>query len=73
MPNGVLLVHVIRILEKHGFVLVWQKWSHAKFRREDKVTKTTIVPIHGKEIPYGTFRSIVRQSGIDMTEVLKMK
>jgi len=25
---------------------------------------TAIIPIHGKEIQYGTFRSILRQSGL---------
>ena len=34
-----------------------------KFRKEGKPTLTVIVPA-GKEVPYGTFRSILRQSNL---------
>jgi len=61
MPNPYSLKLVVRILEKKGFFLVSQKGSHAKYRKEET---TVIVPIHGKEIPYGTFRSILRQSNL---------
>jgi len=41
---------------------VSQKGSHAKYRKNCSPTLTVIVPMHGKEIPNGTFRSILRQS-----------
>jgi predicted RNA binding protein YcfA (HicA-like mRNA interferase family) len=42
-----------------------QRGSHAKFRKAAKgTTYTVIVPANRKEIPHGTFRSIVRQSGL---------
>ncbi len=34
-----------------------------KFRKDGNPTLTTIVPV-GKEIPYGTFRSILRQANL---------
>ncbi|MBU4352931.1 MAG: type II toxin-antitoxin system HicA family toxin [Nanoarchaeota archaeon] len=52
---------IIRILENHGFVQVGQKGSHIKLRKENK---TVIVPHPKKEIPIGTFHSILRQSGM---------
>lgn len=61
MPSPVLLRLVIRILESHGFVFISQKGSHKKYRKH---TLTVIIPVHGKEIPYGTFASILRQSGL---------
>ena len=54
--------HILTVLTKHGFELVSQKGSHKKLRRDDK---TVIVPDPRKEIPLGTFLSIIRQSGLD--------
>ncbi|MFZ2339451.1 MAG: type II toxin-antitoxin system HicA family toxin [Bacteroidales bacterium] len=53
---------IINALLKNGFTFISQRGSHQKFRKEDK---TVIVPASGKEIPIGTFRSIVRQSGLN--------
>ncbi|MCK5784138.1 MAG: type II toxin-antitoxin system HicA family toxin [Desulfobacterales bacterium] len=39
-----------------------QKGSHKKFRKEKRIV---IVPDPKKEIPMGTFSSIIRQSGIN--------
>jgi len=36
-----------------------------KYRKKGKPGLVVIVPVHGKEIPYGTFRSILRQSQLD--------
>lgn len=51
--------YIVKTLEKHGFVFISQKGSHAKFR---KGKLTVIVPMGKREIPIGTFRSILRQS-----------
>jgi predicted RNA binding protein YcfA (HicA-like mRNA interferase family) len=53
---------IINALLKNGFTFISQRGSHQKFRKEDK---TVIVPASRKEIPIGTFRSIVRQSGLN--------
>jgi len=52
---------IISILEKNGFVFKSQKGSHAKFIKEAHVV---IIPHPKKEIPAGTFQSILRQSGL---------
>ena len=53
--------HIIKVLVIKGFILVGQKGSHKKYRKDEK---TVIVPDPRKEIPMGTFYSIVRQSGL---------
>lgn len=62
MPKLLSSKEIIRVLEKHGFTFVSQRGSHAKYR---KGSATVIVPTPKKEIPLGTLRSIIRQSGLD--------
>ena len=58
---------IISILLKHGFQLVSQRGSHQKYQKEGF---TVIVPAPRKEIPIGTFRSIVRQSGLSINDFI---
>ncbi|MBU2036640.1 type II toxin-antitoxin system HicA family toxin [Patescibacteria group bacterium] len=62
MPKPFPLKTALKVLSKKGFFFVSQNGSHAKYRKIGNPTLTVILPIHGKEIPYGTFRSILRQS-----------
>jgi predicted RNA binding protein YcfA (HicA-like mRNA interferase family) len=55
---------VIAGLERAGFAFVSQRGSHVKYRKTGSPARTVIVPASRKEIPRGTFRSIVRQSGL---------
>ncbi|KKR08303.1 MAG: hypothetical protein UT32_C0002G0066 [Parcubacteria group bacterium GW2011_GWC2_39_14] len=64
MPKPYPLRLLLRILKSKGFFFVSQTGSHAKYRKESTMTLTVIVPIHEKEITYGTFRSIVRQANL---------
>jgi len=52
---------IIKVLVDNGFSFISQRGSHAKYR---KGSRTVIVPSPKKEIPLGTFRSIIRQSGL---------
>lgn len=61
MPRLYNAKHIQRTLEKYGFIVVSQKGSHLKLRKE---SHTVILPMHSKEMPIGTFRSVVRQSGL---------
>jgi len=56
---------IIKILLKHNFDYVSQKGSHKKYRKAGRVV---IVPHPKKEIPLGTFRSILRQSGLSLDD-----
>jgi len=65
MPKLLSSKQIIEILYRNGFVFISQKGSHAKFANNDK---TVIVPTPKKEIPMGTLRSIIRQSGLNADE-----
>jgi predicted RNA binding protein YcfA (HicA-like mRNA interferase family) len=62
MPKLYASNHIVKVLEKRGFIFVSQKGSHAKYRKLGRPTLTVIVPIKRSEIPTGTFHSILRQS-----------
>jgi len=65
MPKLYSSVHIIKILERFGFVFISQRGSHAKLRKAGSPTLTVIVPAGRKQIPIGTFRSILRQSQLE--------
>jgi len=64
MPKFYSSLEIIKVLKKQGFVYISQKGSHAKFRKTGSQTSTVIVPAGRKEIPFGTFRSILRQANL---------
>jgi predicted RNA binding protein YcfA (HicA-like mRNA interferase family) len=61
MPKLYSSNYIISILEKNGFRFVSQKGSHIKMRKEKW---TVIVPANKRAIPFGTFKSILRQAGL---------
>jgi predicted RNA binding protein YcfA (HicA-like mRNA interferase family) len=62
MPKLPSSKQIIGTLMNHGFVFISKKGSHSKFRKENRIV---IVPSPKKEIPIGTFVSIIRQSGLN--------
>ncbi|MBI5793723.1 type II toxin-antitoxin system HicA family toxin [Candidatus Uhrbacteria bacterium] len=64
MPKPVWLKRILRVLGNKGFYFVSQNGSHMKYRRNGRSAFNVIVPVHGREVPHGTFRSILRQSGL---------
>ena len=68
MPKPIQTKKVIKTLEINGFIFVSQNGNHAKYRKIESPTLVAIVPVHGKEILYGTFRSIIRQSKLNENE-----
>ena len=58
---------VVKVLRKHGFVLVAQSGSHQKWRHENG--RQVIVAMHGKKpIPIGTLKSIIEGSGLGVED-----
>jgi predicted RNA binding protein YcfA (HicA-like mRNA interferase family) len=53
---------------KKGFAEIDQTGSHKKLRKDDR---TVIVPSPRKELPHGTFASILRQSGLNKSDFEK--
>jgi predicted RNA binding protein YcfA (HicA-like mRNA interferase family) len=62
MPRRLSSGDVIRVLQQHGFAFVTQRGSHAKYKNASG--RIAIVPHPKKELPIGTTRSIIRQSGL---------
>jgi predicted RNA binding protein YcfA (HicA-like mRNA interferase family) len=58
---------MVRALTRAGFVEVSRRGSHVKMRHPDG--RTAIVPMH-REIAPGTLRSILRQAGLTVDELL---
>jgi len=65
MPKLYSSRRIIEVLQKKGFLFISQKGSHKKFRKQGLQTLTVIVQANKKEIPMGTFKSILRQSGLN--------
>ena len=55
---------IVKVLQSKGFVYISQKGSHVKFRKPSKAVLTVIIPANRKEIPFGTFKSILRQANL---------
>jgi predicted RNA binding protein YcfA (HicA-like mRNA interferase family) len=58
------------VLIKNEFVFISQKGSHAKYKNSSG--HIVIVPTGKKEIPLGTFYSILKQAGMNIDEFQKL-
>jgi predicted RNA binding protein YcfA (HicA-like mRNA interferase family) len=56
---------VIRILTNDGWVQVSQKGSHRHFKHPNKPGKVTVPGNVGDDLKEGTYRSILRQAGLE--------
>ena len=72
MPKIYSVNFVLKVLESKNFFFVSQTGSHAKYRNNNS-SLTVIVPIHGKDIRHGTFRSILRQGKLKESDFNKKK
>jgi len=73
MPKPVLLKLILKTLKEKGFFFVRQKGSHARFRKTGRPTRNITLKISKKEIPYGTFQSILLQSGLTENDFFNKK
>ena len=64
MPKRYSYRKVVKVLKKCGFVLISQVGSHQKFNDGEK---TVIVPVKKTVYQPGTFKSILRQSGLELS------
>lgn len=65
MPKRWSTTEIERALLRHGFHLASQRGSHRKYVSNGRVV---IVPAGRKEIRPGTFASILRQSGLEISD-----
>ncbi len=59
---------IIRILESRGFVLKRINGSHHIFYHA-ALKKMTVVPLHKKDLPLGTYNAILKQAGVDKKDI----
>ena len=71
MPKPITLKHVLKVLQKKGFVFISQKGSHAKYKKTGSPTRNVIIKVSKKEIPHGTFKSILLHSGLEEDDFKK--
>ena len=57
-------------LQKLRLSFISQKGSHGKFK--NSAGRVVILPMHKREIPTGTFKSILRQMGITQEDFEKL-
>jgi predicted RNA binding protein YcfA (HicA-like mRNA interferase family) len=55
---------VIRRLVDDGWAQVSQKGSHRQFKHPTKPGKVTVPSKPSDDLPHGTYRSILRQAGL---------
>ena len=67
MSNPLSSSAIIEVLILKGFEYKSSRGSHCEYDREEIVV---IVPHPKKEIPHGTFSSILRQSGLKREDFL---
>lgn len=71
MPKLYSSAEILKVLQRNGFVFVSQKGSHIKYRKTGNPTLTVIIPADRKQIPTGTFNSILKQSGLNREDFEK--
>lgn len=54
---------MIKLLKSNGFEEIGQRGSHKKLYNS-KNGKTVIVPMHNKDLPKGTEKAILKESGL---------
>jgi predicted RNA binding protein YcfA (HicA-like mRNA interferase family) len=64
MPKFYSPKNILNVLKARGFIFISQKGSHVKYRKTGSTVLTGIIPHPKKQIPLGTFRSILRQANL---------
>ena len=63
---------VIKALSKADFIQTGQKGSHIKLKRKHENRSWIVIVPNFDEIPRGTLRSIIRQSGLEQDVFLEL-
>jgi predicted RNA binding protein YcfA (HicA-like mRNA interferase family) len=63
---------VLRALERAGFYIHHQSGSHARLFHQTRSDLRLTIPMHNKDLPLKTLRSIIRQSGLSVEEFIDL-
>jgi len=58
---------VVKALERAGFLFDRQQGSHAIYRHPG-TKRTTVVPMHSKELPRWLLKKIIKEAGLTVDE-----
>ena len=61
---------IIKILKQKGFVLDRVKGSHHIYYHPG-LKRRVVVPLHKRDLPKGTFYEILKEAGLDKSELKK--
>ncbi|MDD4297232.1 MAG: type II toxin-antitoxin system HicA family toxin [Ruminiclostridium sp.] len=61
---------IITVLKRFDFVVISQKGSHIKLRKDGDKARTVIVPNH-YEVAKGTLKAILEQAGLTIEDFLR--
>jgi predicted RNA binding protein YcfA (HicA-like mRNA interferase family) len=62
----------LKALQRAGFYVDHQTGSHARLFHRNKSRLKVTIPIHNKDLPPGTLKSILRQAGLSVEEFLDL-
>jgi predicted RNA binding protein YcfA (HicA-like mRNA interferase family) len=62
----------LRALQRAGFYIDHQTGSHARLFHQTKTELRVTIPVHNKDLPPGTLKSILRQAALSTEEFLKL-
>ena len=63
---------VLRALLSAGFYIHHQTGSHARLFHHTKTELRVTIPMHNKELPPKTLKSVIRQAGYSVEEFLEL-
>jgi predicted RNA binding protein YcfA (HicA-like mRNA interferase family) len=63
---------LIRALERAGFFVHHVKGSHHYLKHPDNPALRVSVPFHAKDLKRGTLRSILRQTGLTIEQLVSL-
>ncbi|MGH1364855.1 MAG: type II toxin-antitoxin system HicA family toxin [Calditrichia bacterium] len=61
---------MIRALKRAGFVFKRQSGSHQMYIHPDRPGNIVVVPFHNRDLKKGTLKSILRQAGLSVEELI---
>ena len=62
----------VRALEKAGFFVHHTTGSHAQLKHRTETSLRVTVPMHGRDLPRGTLRSIIRQAQLSVERFVEL-
>lgn len=62
---------LVRVLLRLGFVIDHQKGSHVRLIHVRDSWRRVTVPMHDRDLPKGTLKSILRQAEISVDELIE--